>query len=113
MISVVMFIDRIGSRSTFDYRAKFTGTHKYPAVRQPSWMENIANVYDYLWGFLTWSYKFSILSYCTMALLFWAGWSANIERAMLGLSSNFNACSFVHTPDHPDILSHVTCACEK
>jgi hypothetical protein len=36
-------------------------------VHQYGW-KDIANVYDYLWGFLTWSYKFSLLAYCTMVL---------------------------------------------
>jgi len=34
---------------------------------QHGW-KNIADVYDYLWGFLTWSYGFSLLTYCTMVL---------------------------------------------
>ena len=44
--------------------------------------KDIANVYDYLWGFLAWSYKFSILPYCTMNTQYFT----QIERMLLIVS---------------------------
>ena len=69
IISVVMFIERICSSSGSERPAKIDRDVYVPGkvASQQRW-KDIANVYNYLWGFLTWSYRFSLLTYCTMVL---------------------------------------------
>jgi hypothetical protein len=66
MISVVMFIERVCSLSVPGCRVKMRRGLQIPRTFaiQHGW-KDMADVYDYLWGFLTWYYKYS---YCTMVL---------------------------------------------
>ena len=77
-----------------------------PASRQ-GW-KDIANVYNYLWGFLTWSYKsFTLLLYYGSR-----GIIAN-TRGILRSLSDFDAVSLFHLSNDPDSLIYITPACQE
>jgi hypothetical protein len=118
--SVVMFIERTYSLSASERPVKTYQDAYEPGkvASQHSW-KDIAHVYNYLWGFPTWCYRFSLLTYCTMVLrelprstLICGGNRAvqrnyhvkRNQRTIIGSSLNFNPCSCLNVSDHGDGL---------
>ena len=86
-------------------------------VASRSWCKDIVDVYNFLWGFLTWSYKFSIHPYCTMNTQYFTQnsgfpWLFS-DLLILRFLSDFNASSFFCSSNDPDSLMQFACACQE